>query len=68
VRETQFTNRAGPGLQWKIAFPVGSSTAPSIEVDGARRPATLEQRPGGSVITTVVPVAAGQSRSARRLS
>jgi hypothetical protein len=68
VRETLLTNRAGPAIEWKIAFPAGNSNNASIEVDGVRRPVIVEHRPGGGVITTVVPVAAGQMRSARRLS
>jgi hypothetical protein len=66
IRESTFTNSAGPALQWKIAFPLTAPvSSPSIVVDGVPTAAAIEWRPDRRpVISTVVPVPPGKSRTA----
>ena len=66
IRESTFTNSAGPAIQWKIAFPLTAPvSSPSIVVDGVPTAAAIEWRPDRQpVVSTVVPVAPGKSRTA----
>jgi hypothetical protein len=66
LRESILTNTAGPSLQWKVTFPVQEAEkATAIMVDNVRTAATLEWLPDRRrVISTVVPVAPGQTRTA----
>jgi hypothetical protein len=69
VHESTLTNSAGPALQWKVSLPAPESGQPSrIEVDGVSVPALLERLPYRQpIISVVVPVAPGQTRSAKYL-
>ena len=66
IRESTFTNSAGPAIRWKITFPLKDPGQPhSIMVDGVPVTASLEWRPDRRpVISTIVSVAPGQSRTA----
>ena len=70
THESTLTNSAGPALQWKVSFPaVESGKPPHIAVDGVATPASRERRANSQpVVSTVVSVGPGQSRSARYLA
>jgi hypothetical protein len=64
--ETVFTNQAGPPLQWKASFPIDSALAsPRILVDGVSVPTTVQQRFNQAVVSVLVSVASGQTRTAK---
>lgn len=67
LRESILTNESGPGLLWKVSFPAPEVVdRPRIVVDGTALAASLQPR--GSrppVVSAMVPVAPGQSRSAQ---
>ena len=66
--QTTFTNE-GPALQWKAAFPVTNTASNRrISIDGAFLRSTLEHRNNGTLIlSALVPVGSGKSRTARLL-
>ena len=70
IRESTFTNSAGPAFQWKIAFTASEPAQhPQIVVDGVAMPASLQRRPHRQpVVSIVVPVAPEQSRTAKYLA
>jgi hypothetical protein len=66
THETTLANTSGPSLEWKVSFPIPEGGQQSqIVIDGAPVRASIERR---SVLSATVPVAPGQSRSARYLA
>jgi hypothetical protein len=60
--QTTVVNQAGPDLQWKASF--ATSDPARILVDGVAVPVTLEQRPEGKILSALIPLSAGHSRTA----
>jgi hypothetical protein len=67
--ETALTNNTGPAFQWKASFAAASpGNSPYILVDGVAVPATVEQLHNHhTVVSTLVTVKAGQTRTAKYL-
>jgi hypothetical protein len=66
-KQTTLTNADGPGFHWRASFPAKESTQPpQIVVDGVPMAASLQHRAYRQpVISVVVPVAPGQTRTAK---
>jgi hypothetical protein len=70
IGQTTFSNNAGPALQWRATFPVLEAGKSSrIVVDGVPAAAQLERRANQQpAISALVPVRAGQSRTAKYIA
>jgi hypothetical protein len=68
VNQTTLTNQNGPLLYWKASFPASADKRAQILIDDVVMPANLEWRVNRQkVVSVVVPVRAGQTRTARNL-
>jgi hypothetical protein len=67
VAETTFTNQAGPPIQWKASFSVVSKhTQAQLSLDGKAVPANTQLGVNRqSVISVLVPVGPGQTRTVK---
>ncbi len=65
--ETQVTNQSGPPIQWKASFAVSVATgAPRLLVDGVAAEAVAGRRYAQRVVSVVVTLQPGQTRTVSR--
>ena len=66
ARETTFTNHSGPLLHWKASFDVARAGDGRLAVDGSASASFAEMEAHGqTVLSALVPVKPGQTRTAR---